>query len=96
MDASAVHPEAYVIVEQMANDSNVEVKSLIGNESIIKQIQPKKYVTEQLGELTIKDILNELQKPGLDPRNEVQQFEFANIYKLEDVTVGMVVPGVSN
>jgi protein Tex len=82
------------LVEQMAKDLNVEVKSLIGNESLIKQIIPKKYVTEQFGELTIKDILNELQKPGLDPRNEVQQFEFANIYKIEDVTVGMVVPGV--
>lgn len=94
LDASAVHPEAYPLVEQMAKDLNVEVKSLIGNESLIKQIIPKKYVTEQFGELTIKDILNELQKPGLDPRAEVRQFEFANIYKIEDVTVGMVVPGV--
>ncbi|HKG67995.1 MAG TPA: Tex family protein [Segetibacter sp.] len=94
LDASAVHPEAYPLVEQMAKDLNVEVKSLIGNESLIKQIIPKKYVTEQFGELTIKDILNELQKPGLDPRTEVRQFEFANIYKIEDVTAGMVVPGV--
>lgn len=94
LDASAVHPEAYPLVEQMAKDLNVDVKSLIGNESLIKQITPKKYVTEQFGELTIKDILNELQKPGLDPRSEAQQFEFANIYKIEDVTVGMIVPGV--
>jgi len=94
LDASAVHPEAYDLVELMAKNLNAEVKSLIGNETLIKQISPKTYVTEQFGELTIKDILNELQKPGLDPRSEAQQFEFANIYKIEDVTVGMVVPGV--
>src|SRR5206468_9874375 len=56
--------------------------------------QPKKYATEEIGELTIKDILNELKKPGLDPRSEMQQFEFAPIYKIEDVTVGMIVPGI--
>jgi uncharacterized protein len=94
LDASAVHPEAYPIVQRMAKDLNVEVATLIGNEVLIKQIIPKKYASEQIGELTIKDILKELQKPGLDPRSEVQQFEFANIYKIEDVTVGMVVPGV--
>jgi uncharacterized protein len=94
LDSSAVHPEAYPLVEQMAKDLNAEVKALIGNEQLIKQINPKKYVTEQFGELTIRDILKELQKPGLDPRSEAQQFEFANIYKIEDVTVGMVVPGV--
>ncbi|GEO11326.1 Tex family protein [Segetibacter aerophilus] len=94
LDSSAVHPEAYPLVQQMAKDLEVDVKSLIGNETLIKTINPKKYVSEQFGELTIQDILKELQKPGLDPRSEVQQFEFANIYKLEDVTVGMVVPGV--
>lgn len=94
LDASAVHPEAYLLVQSMAKDLNVEVKTLVGNEALIKQINPKKYVTVQFGELTIKDILNELQKPGLDPRSEAQQFEFANIYKIEDVSVGMVVPGV--
>ncbi len=94
LDASAVHPEAYPLVQQIAKDLNVEVKTLIGNEQLIKQVNPKKYVTEQFGELTIRDILKELQKPGLDPRSEVQQFEFANIYKIEEVTVGMVVPGV--
>jgi uncharacterized protein len=94
LDSSAVHPEAYPLVQQMAKDLEIDVKSLIGNEALIKNINPKKYVSEQFGELTIQDILKELQKPGLDPRSEVQQFEFANIYKLEDVTVGMVVPGV--
>ncbi|HRI20921.1 MAG TPA: Tex family protein [Panacibacter sp.] len=94
LDASAVHPEAYPIVLQMAADSNATVQSLIGNETLIKNINAKKYATEQIGELTIKDILSELKKPGLDPRSEVQQFEFANIYKIEDVKLGMVVPGV--
>ncbi len=94
LDASAVHPEAYALVEAMAKDLNVEIKSLIGNEALVKQVDVKKYVSDQFGELTIRDILKELQKPGLDPRSEVQQFEFANIYKIEDVSVGMVVPGV--
>ncbi|HRH48142.1 MAG TPA: Tex family protein [Panacibacter sp.] len=94
LDASAVHPEAYSIVEKMAADAGTNVQALIGNETIIKNIDAKKYATEQIGELTIKDILNELKKPGLDPRSEAQQFEFASIYKIEDVKVGMVVPGV--
>jgi uncharacterized protein len=94
LDASAVHPEAYNVVEKIANDLSVEVKTLIGNEELLKKIEPKKYTTEQIGELTIKDILNELQKPGLDPRSELEQFEFANIYAIEDVKVGDVVPGV--
>lgn len=94
LDASSVHPEAYPVVQRMAKDLAVDVRALIGNEAFIKQIDPKKYVTEEIGELTIRDILKELQKPGLDPRSEVQQFEFANIYKIEEVSVGMVVPGV--
>ena len=94
LDASAVHPEAYKIVEKIAKDLNTEIKSLIGNENLLKQIEPKKYITEEIGELTIKDILNELKKPGLDPRSELEQFEYANIFSMEDVKVGMVVPGV--
>jgi uncharacterized protein len=93
LDASSVHPETYSLVNQMAADAGLEVKALIGNEELLKKIEPKKYVSEQFGELTIKDILNELRKPGLDPRSELEQFEFANIYKIEDVKVGMVVPG---
>lgn len=94
LDASAVHPEAYNVVETMAKDMNVDIKSLIGNETLLKDINTKKYVSETIGELTIKDILSELKKPGLDPRNELEQFEFANIYKIEDVHAGMIVPGV--
>ncbi|MDB5210283.1 MAG: RNA-binding transcriptional accessory protein [Sediminibacterium sp.] len=93
LDASAVHPETYSLVEKIASDAGVEVKSMIGNEELLKKIDAKKYVSEQFGELTIKDILNELKKPGLDPRSELEQFEFANIYKIEDVHVGMIVPG---
>lgn len=93
LDASAVHPETYPLVEQIAADAGVEVKAMIGNETLLKSIDVKKYVSEKFGELTIKDILNELKKPGLDPRSELEQFEFANIYKIEDVHVGMIVPG---
>jgi uncharacterized protein len=93
LDASAVHPEAYSLVEKMAADLGIDVKTMIGSEATLKKIEPKKYVTEQFGELTIRDILNELKKPGLDPRSELEQFEFAAIYKIEDVKVGMIVPG---
>jgi uncharacterized protein len=94
LDESAVHPETYSVVNKMAGDLNIDVKNLIGNEALIKKIDPKKYVTEEIGELTIKDILNELKKPGLDPRSELEHFEFANIYSIEDVHAGMIVPGV--
>jgi uncharacterized protein len=94
LDKSSVHPEAYSVVEQMARDLHIKVEELIGNETIIKQIAPKKYVTERIGELTINDILKELLKPGLDPRSEIQIFEYANIFKIEEVITGMVVPGI--
>ncbi len=87
-------PEAYPVVESIAKDLGVEVKALIGKEELLKKVDAKKYITEQVGELTIKDILNELKKPGLDPRSEAQAFEFANIYSIDDVKVGMEVPGV--
>ncbi len=94
LDESTVHPEAYPVVEAMAKDMGVEVKELIGKEELLKKIEAKKYVTEQVGELTIKDIITELKKPGLDPRSEVQQFEFAAIYSIADVKAGMEVPGM--
>ena len=94
LDASAVHPEAYTVVDSIAKDLNVDVKDLIGKEALLKNVDAKKYATEQIGELTIKDILNELKKPGLDPRKEAQAFEFANIYSMDDVKVGMEVPGI--
>jgi len=94
LDESAVHPEAYGVVEKIALDLNLDLKSLIGKEELIKKVDPKKYVTEITGEHSIRDILNELRKPGLDPRSELEPFEFANIYKMEDVKAGMIIPGV--
>lgn len=94
LDDSAVHPEAYTVVQHIVKDLGVDVKSIIGNETLLKTVEAKKYATETIGELTIKDILNELKKPGLDPRAEAQAFEFAPIYKIEDVQIGMEVPGV--
>ena len=94
LDESAVHPEAYPVVEKIALDLGVDLKSLIGKEDLIKKVEVRKYISETAGEHTIRDILNELRKPGLDPRTELEQFEFASIYKIEDVQVGMIVPGV--
>jgi protein Tex len=94
LDASAVHPESYAIVSAIATDLGVPVKELVGQEELLKNVRPGKYVVGETGELAIRDIINELKKPGLDPRSEAQQFEFAAIYGIEDVKVGMVVPGV--
>jgi protein Tex len=94
LDGSAVHPEAYGVVERMATDLGVELSSLIGNEELVRKIDPKKYADERFGLLTLNDILNELKKPGLDPRAEIQHFEFARIYSLDDVQTDMVVPGI--
>lgn len=94
LDSSAVHPEAYKVVAEMAKDLNVEVAELIGNTENIKKINKQKYVSEEFGLLTIDDILKELNKPGLDPRSELEQFEFANVFAIEDLQVGMVVPGM--
>jgi len=94
LDSSAVHPEVYELVAKMAADLGTEIKSLIGNDELVKKLDLKKYITPQTGEHTLRDIVNELRKPGLDPRSETQQFDFADIYKIEDVYVGMVVPGM--
>ena len=94
LDISAVHPEAYDMVAVMANDLQADVKSLIGNEELLKKIDLKKYSSEQFGLLTLRDIVNELKKPGLDPRSGLEEFEFGSVYKMEDVQVGMVLPGV--
>lgn len=94
LDGSSVHPESYALVSRIAADMNVDVKTLIGNEELLKQVNAKQYIDEVNGEHTIKDIINELRKPGLDPRSEAQAFEFANIYSVDDVLEGMIVPGV--
>lgn len=93
LDESGVHPESYKVVEQMASDANVTVKEIIGNESIINKLPLQSYTNENIGLHTLQDIIKELKKPGLDPRSEAQAFEFANIYSIEDIKAGMVVPG---
>ena len=92
LDGSAVHPESYNIVQQIAADLGVQTEELIGNEKLLNTADFKKY--SAFGELTVKDIIAELKKPGLDPRQQATSFEFANIYKIEDVKVGDVLPGI--
>ena len=94
LDATGVHPESYEIVEKMADDLGFTVKEIIGKAEVVNAIDPKKYISPEAGEHTIKDILNELKKPGLDPRSEVQQFEFAQIFSIEEVVPGAIVPGM--
>ncbi|HSK12706.1 MAG TPA: Tex family protein, partial [Phnomibacter sp.] len=95
LDSSAVHPESYPIVEHIARDLGVPVKELIGNEALLNSVRPASYAT--YGELTVQDIIKELKKPGLDPRQQASTFEFANIFSIDEVHPGMVLPGlVSN
>jgi len=95
LDNSAVHPESYHIVETMAVDLNCSVADLLSDESLRKKIDIKKYVTKQVGLPTLQDIVNELAKPGRDPRTAAKVFEFADgIFKMEDLYVGMELPGI--
>lgn len=94
LDASGVHPEAYDLVREMATDLQINVAELIGNERVISKIHPDRYINDKFGPHTVQDILNELKKPGLDPREKAQTFEFAPIYGIEDVQVGMILPGL--
>ncbi len=95
LDASAVHPESYYVVENMAKDSGCTVKDLIENPSLRKQIDINKYVTEKTGLPTLQDIMKELEKPGRDPREKFGDFSFAaNVEKMEDLKPGMKLPGI--
>ncbi|MCS6822450.1 MAG: RNA-binding transcriptional accessory protein [Microscillaceae bacterium] len=95
LDASAVHPESYPIVEQMAKDLNCTVADLLKNPELRKQIDLKKYVTDKVGLPTLQDILAELNKPGRDPREQFEAFEFAEgIKEIEDLKVGMKLKGI--
>lgn len=95
LDNSAVHPESYSIVENMARDLNCSVEELIQKADLRKQIVKKKYISETVGEFTIEDILKELEKPGRDPRAAIEEFRFDETIKtMEDVKVGMKVPGI--
>lgn len=95
LDNSAVHPESYPIVEQMAKDLKCSVRELIGNKERITAIDKEKYKNETVGEETLVDILQELQKPGLDPRSKVQTLEFdPSIRVIDDLQEGMILPGI--
>ena len=95
LDNSAVHPERYALVETMAKDQGVTVRQLVEDKSLQKKIDVRRYVTTEVGLPTLTDIMAELDKPGLDPRGEVEKFEFdASIKTMEDLQVGMVVPGI--
>ncbi len=95
LDNSAVHPEAYGIVDRMAKDLGMPVSQLVGNEEAVKRLQAEKYVDGTFGLPTVRDILKELLKPGLDPREEAEEFSFADdIRDISDLRQGMELPGI--
>ncbi|NMC39038.1 MAG: S1 RNA-binding domain-containing protein, partial [Bacteroidales bacterium] len=94
LDSSAVHPESYHIVERMAADLNCGIMELIANEEKRREIKLEKYITPSVGLPTLKDIVQELAKPGRDPRSKIKEFSFADIHSMEDLVPGMVVPGI--
>ena len=97
LDNSAVHPESYKTVEKMAKDLGVKVSDLIGNKEKIALVQPENYTTAEVGILGIKDILKELEKPGLDPRKAAKVFEFdPNVKSIGHLREGMILPGIVN
>ena len=95
LDASAVHPESYHVVEAMAKDLNCSVKDLMRDETLRKKIELNKYVTNTVGLPTLNDIMSELSKPGRDPRDRFEIFSFADgINTIEDLKTGMKLPGI--
>jgi uncharacterized protein len=95
LDDSAVHPETYPVVEKMAADLGTTVDQLLKDEKLRQKIDLQKYISDAIGLLTLKDIMDELDKPGRDPRTTIKVFEFApDLYKIEDVKPGMILPGI--
>jgi len=94
LDASAVHPESYKVVEQMAADLGVKVGALVGDEEQVQRIEIRRYVSETVGLPTLEDIRAELQKPGRDPRERFEAFQFADVHELGDLQPGMHIPGL--
>jgi uncharacterized protein len=95
LDASAVHPESYAVVDRMAADLHLSVRDLVGDEAMRLRIEPRRYVTETVGLPTIQDILTELGKPGRDPRERFEIFRFSDgVNSLDDVQPGMKLPGI--
>jgi len=95
LDNSAVHPESYAVVEQMAKDCGCTVGDLIADKDKRASININKYVTEEVGLPTLTDIMQELEKPGRDPREQLEQFEFdPNVKEVDDLVPGMILPGI--
>jgi protein Tex len=94
LDSSAVHPESYFVVEKMSKDLGCDLLELISNESKRKEIKLEKYITPTTGLPTLKDIIDELARPGRDPRSKIKEFSFADVHSMEDLTPGMVIPGI--
>ena len=95
LDNSAVHPESYHVVEQMAKDCNCSVADLINNKGTRESIDIRKYVTEETGIPTLTDIMKELEKPGRDPREQIEEFEFdSSVQTIDDLHEGMILPGI--
>ena len=97
LDDAAVHPESYALVAKMAKDLKKNISELVGNKEIIQKIPLEKYSTESIGLLTLKDIISELEKPGLDPRAKAKIFSFdQNIKTISDLRIDQIVPGIVN
>ena len=95
LDNSAVHPESYAVVEQMAKDQGCSVADLINNKEKREAIDIKRYVTAEVGIPTLTDIMKELEKPGRDPREQIEEFEFdKNVSTVDDLVEGMTLPGI--
>ncbi|MBO5016783.1 MAG: helix-hairpin-helix domain-containing protein, partial [Bacteroidaceae bacterium] len=95
LDNSAVHPESYAVVERIAKDMKCSVEELIKNKELRSKIDIKKYVTPTVGLPTLTDIMQELEKPGRDPRQQIKVFEFdKNVKTIDDLKPGMVLPGI--
>jgi uncharacterized protein len=95
LDNSAVHPESYHIVERMASDLKVDLKQLVNDEALVKEIDLKLYVEGDIGLPTLQDIQSELEKPGRDPREQIEVFEFdQSVFSMEDLKPGMELPGI--
>lgn len=94
LDASAVHPESYKVVEQIAKDLALSLPDLIGKPDLKSKVQLQNYVTKTIGLPTLNDIISELARPGRDPREQFTEFKFADVHKISDLQEGMMLPGI--
>lgn len=97
LDDSAVHPENYPLIDKMAKDLNIKVADFIGNKALIQKIPLQNYISSSIGLPTLQDIMNELEKPGVDPREKAKVFSFdATIKTIDDLRIGQILPGIVN